>query len=235
MKRFAVPGFMMMLFMLSLFMPLSMKAADKLPSIDDVIAQYTKALGNLDAMEKRWVLDLRGTCDSSAAEESGPIEVLVQGSKFFMQLNGGALLMGVNQDVFWRHPRGQEIVTVPASVIAETVAIFDPSRVLHWKERFPQIAVTGIQNVDDHDVYVIETKPGDPATERLFVDRRSGLLVRDEILAKHELFTFADFRAVDGIEVPFTIHQTTPGPSYAYHFSVVKHLTDVDETMFQPK
>ncbi|HKR33128.1 MAG TPA: hypothetical protein VJT08_21795 [Terriglobales bacterium] len=74
-----------------------------------------------------------------------------------MLLNDGDLLMGVNQDTFWRHPRHGEILKVPASKIAETVAIFDPARVLHWKERFPSIAIMGTQQIDGHDTYVVET------------------------------------------------------------------------------
>lgn len=235
MKRNSVLFSMGLLLAATLFRALSMKAAEKVPSIDEIIAQYTKATGDQQALQKHWALDLRGQCESSVSDESGPIQVIVQGSKLLMRLNDGDLLMGFDTDTFWRHPRGQDILKVPAASIAETVAIFDPSRVLHWKEKFPQIRVTGTQKIDDRDAYVIETKPGDPATERLFIDRQSGLLIREEILAKQELFTFADFHVVDGVRVPFTIHQATPGPSYSYKFVEAKHVAKVDEATFQPQ
>ena len=220
---------------LSLLLSFPMTGADAVPSIDTIVAQYMKAVGERHLLEKHWALELRGQCESSVSEESGPIQVIVQGSKIFMKLNDGDLLMGVNQDTFWRHPRDGEILKVPASTMAETVAIFDSARVLHWKEKFPQIVVTGTQQVDGHEAYAIETKPGDPATERLFVDRRSGLLLRDEILAKREVFTFADFHLVDGVQVPFTIRQTTPGPSYTYKFAEAKHLVELDDVAFAPR
>ncbi|MBV9145636.1 MAG: hypothetical protein JO065_06945 [Acidobacteria bacterium] len=220
---------------LTFFLSSPVTGADAAPTIDNVIAQYAKAVGDRRSLEKNWALELRGHCESSVAEESGPIQVIVQGPKIFMQLSDGDLLMGVNQDTFWRHPRGGEILKIPAGAMAETVAIFDSARVLHWKEKFPAISVTGTQQVDGSDAYVIETKPGDPSTERLFIDRRSGLLIREEILAKHEVFTFADFHLVDGIQVPFTIHQSTPGPSYTYKFSEAKHVAEVDDAMFAPR
>lgn len=209
--------------------------ADKLPSIDDVIGQYTKAAGGRELLVKSWALSLRGTLESSNDEESGPLELIANGPRFFMQVNNGAVMMGVNEAVFWRHQQGREILKVPASTIAEIVAIFDPARVLHWKVRYPQIAVVGIQPVDNQEVYVVETKPGDPTAERLFIDRHSGLMVRDEVAQKHETFVFADFRSVDGVKIPLMIRQTTPTMSYVYRFSEARHVANVDESMFEPR
>jgi len=218
-----------------LLCPISTTCADNLPSIDDVIAKYIKAAGGRELLAKSWALSLRGTLESSNDEESGPLELVAYGPRFFMRVNNGAVLMGVNESVFWRHERGREILKVPASTLAETVAVFDSARVVHWKDRYPQIAVTGMQTVDNQEVYVIESKPGDPVAERLFINRDSGLIVRDEVTQKHETFTFGDFRYVDGVKIPFVVHQTTPTMTYVYQFSEAKHLTKVDESMFQPR
>jgi len=92
-----------------------------------------------------------------------------------------------------------------------------------------------VQTIDSRDTYLIETKPGDATGERLFVDRQTGLIVRDEVQQKHETFTFEDFRSVDGVRLPFVVHQTTPRDSYVYRFSEGKHLTRVDESLFEPR
>jgi hypothetical protein len=218
-----------------LLCPISTTCADNLPSIDDVITKYIKAAGGRELLAKSWALRLRGTLESSNDEESGPLELVAYGPRLFMRINNGAVLMGVNESVFWRHERGREILKVPASTIAETVAVFDSARVVHWKDRYPQIAVTAMQTVDNRQVYVIESKPGDPAAERLFIDRHSDLIVRDEVAQKHETFTFGDFRSVDGVKIPFVIHQTTPTMTYVYQFSEAKHVTKVDESMFKPQ
>ena len=219
----------------ALLCPISTIRADNLPSIDDVIAKYINAAGGRELLAKSWALNLRGTLESSNDEESGSLELVASGPRFFMQVNDGAVMMGVNESVFWRHERDREILKAPVSTIAETVAIFDPARALHWKERHPQIAVTGMQTVDNQEVYVIESKPGDPAAERLLIDRHSGLIVRDEVTQKHETFTFGDFRSVDGVKIPFLVQQTTPMMTYVYRFSEARHVAKVDESLFEPR
>jgi hypothetical protein len=36
--------------------------------------------------------------------------------------------------------------------------------------------VKGIEKIDGREAYVLETHPGSPTTERIYVDRQSGLI-----------------------------------------------------------
>jgi len=94
------------------FIMVSLVLAQKLPSIDEVIAQYQKAAGGRELLTKPWALSLKGVLESSNTEEEGRLELTANGPKFFMQINNGAVMMGVNETVFWRHAQGAEILKV---------------------------------------------------------------------------------------------------------------------------
>lgn len=113
--------------------------------------------------------------------------------------------------------------------------VFDPVRVLRWKEWYPEMAIKGTEKVGDKEAYVLETHPGKPGTERLFIDRQSGFLIRDEVMP-NVVFTFSDYRAIDGVQMALTIQQDTPaGVTYTYRFKEAKRLASVDESRFEPR
>jgi hypothetical protein len=213
----------------------SLRAEDTLPTIDQVIEQYIRALGDRAALEKHSVLVLSGHCEASAPDESGPVEILVRSPEVVFNLNKGGLLQGFSGTSVWRHAAEEGLRQQPGRQFAELVTVFDPARVLLWKEWYPEIRVTGIAKLGDRDAYVVETHPGAATSERILIDRQSGLLARDEVMPG-VTFTFSDYRAVNGVQIPFTIQQTAPnGLSYKYQFADVKWEAAVDDSRFQPQ
>jgi hypothetical protein len=213
----------------------SPRAAEGLPTIDQVIERYVHGLGDRTALEKHSTLVLSGNCEASAPDESGPVEILVRSPQVVFNLNKGGLLLGFNGTSVWRHAADEGLQQQSGRQFAELVAVFDPARVLLWKEWYPEIGVTGIEKLGDREVYVIETHPGSATSERILIDRQSGLLARDEVM-RGVAFTFSDYRMVDGVQIPFTIQQTAPnGLSYTYRFSDVRYEAVVDDSRFQPR
>jgi hypothetical protein len=213
----------------------SPRAAEGLPTINQVIEQYVHALGDRAALEKHPILVLIGNCVASAPDESGPVEILVRSPRVVFNLNRGGLLLGFNGTSVWRHAANEGLQQQSGRQLAELVTVFDPARVLLWKEWYPEIGVTGIAKLGDREVYVIETHPGSAASERIWIDRQSGLLARDEVM-RGVTFTFSDYREVDGVQIPFTIQQTAPnGLSYTYRFLDVRYEAVLDDSRFQPQ
>jgi hypothetical protein len=171
----------------------------------------------------------------SAPEESGPVEILVQTPRVAYNLKGGGLRMGFDGESVWRATVSEGVQQRKGRQFAERVTVFDASRALLWKQWYPEIAVTGIQKIGDRDAYVLETHPGQPSAEKLFIDRQSGLLVRDELLPQLA-FTFSDYREVDGVRTAFGVQQTTPaGITYTYRFSSIHRVAAANASRFQPK
>jgi hypothetical protein len=150
-------------------------------------------------------------------------------------LNDGALRMGFSGQAGWRHAAGQELQQRPGRQFVEIVTAFDPARVRWWKEWYPNMRVTGIEKVNGRDAYAISMNPDSKASEKLFIDRETGLAVRDEVLPG-VVFTFDDYRPVDGLQVAFRVRQETPaGVSYTYAFKEVKVLSEIEAAQFEPK
>jgi hypothetical protein len=219
----------------TLLFPTAPKAADDLPTVDQVIKQHVDALGGRTALEKHSTLVLSGNCEASVPDESGPVEILVRTPQVAFNLGKGGLQQGFTGTTVWRHAANEALQQRSGRQYAELVTVFDPARVLSWKEWYPEIAVTGIEKVDGREAYVIETHPGTATSERILIDRQSGLLVRDEVMPG-VVFTFSDYRAVDAIQIPFMIQQTAPsGLTYIFRFAEVKHREATDDSLFQPR
>lgn len=218
-----------------LLIPLAYRGTDSLLSLDQVTERHIKALGGRSALEQLGTVVLTGDCESTEKQESGPVEILIKTPKVTFDLGGGSLRMGFNGEVVWRHAAAEGLQKNAGREHAEIVTVFDPMRVLRWKEWYPEMAIKGTEKAGDKEAYLLETHPGKPGTERLFIDRQSGFLIRDEVMP-NLVFTFSDYRAVDGVQMAFTIQQDTPaGVTYTYRFKEAKRLASVDESRFEPR
>jgi hypothetical protein len=210
-------------------------APDQLPTLSQLLDQHMRAIGGERALAALASLLLKGTCDSTGQDESGPIEIVVSSPKVVYDLNGGALRMGYDGASVWRAAVPEGLQQRKGRQFAELVTVFDPARARWWKEWYPQMEVTGVRKLDDREAFVLETLPGSPSTERLFIDRVSGLLIRDEVAAQFA-FTFSDYRTVGGVMTAFAIQETTPnGVKYTYRFNSIAPAVGVDEARFHPR
>jgi hypothetical protein len=213
-------------------------AAAELPTTGQVVDRYIQAIGGPTALSQSGAVTLTGHCESTAPDETGLVEILVKTPKVAFSLGGGSLRMGYDGESVWRAAVSEGLQQRKGRQFAELMTVFDPARVLWWKEWYPEMAVKGTQKVGDRDTWVLETHPGNPATERLFIDRESGLLVRDEAVPGFA-FTFSDYRELKGahsVRAAFVVHETAPnGIVYTYRFEKIAPAAVVDEHRFQPR
>ncbi len=209
--------------------------ADPLPRLDQITELHQKALGGLGALERASALLLSGDCESTAQEESGPIQIVVSSPRVAFNLKNGDLRMGFSGQAGWRHVVGQNLQQHAGRQFAEIVTVFDPARVRWWKEWYPNMTVTGIEKVDGRDAYALTMTPGSKTSEKLFIDCETGLVVRDEVMPGM-VFTFEDYRPVNGLKIAFRIRQSTPNSvTYTYTFKDVKTVTGIEAAQFEPK
>ena len=79
-----------------------------------------------------------------------------------------------------------------------------------------------------------QTNPDRAGSGLLFIDRQSGLLVRDELMPGL-VFTFSDYREIQGVQVPFSIKQTGPASaSYTYSIQKASRIATTDDSRFKP-
>lgn len=205
------------------------------PMLDTVIEQHLKALGGRAALRTPEMLILKGRLQSTAEEEDGQsLEISIADPKVSVRVGDGSLQMGFNGDTVWRHVQSENLQQHKGRQLAELVTVFNPARALSWKEWYPALALKGSETIGDRKAYVLET--GSPNHERLFIDQQSGLLLRDEVMP-NVTFTFSDYRAVEGVQVPFKIQQTTAAADlkYTYRIDTAARVTKMEDTRFDPR
>jgi hypothetical protein len=109
---------------------------------------------------------------------------------------------------------------------------------LRLRELYPTMTLKGERTVGQGTAYLIEASPGDGSLRRMYFDKDTGLLVRNELeydTPRGRLaldWRFEDFREVDGVRLPFTAHELYNGGSATIRLGDVKHNADIDDSIF---
>ena len=114
----------------------------------------------------------------------------------------------------------------------------DFHREAHLKEVYTKLAVKGKDKVGDKEVYVVEATPAESSAETWYFDSQSGLMLRQDAeregpQGKQSVQVFLDnYKEVDGVKLPFSIHQITPAFTLDIKIEEVKHNVPVDDAKF---
>ena len=209
------------------------KALDPLPTVDQVLEKYYRAIGGQAAAQKitsrvSKISLLRGKLVNTGTPK---VEMIPRGetwavdlyqkapNKYLAVMNSpnGIIYQVFNGTTGWlKTPQGQrEMSSGELARVARQADFFWPFRL---KEKYSQLSLTGKERIDDHEVFVVEAVEAGaspPAaghqTARLFFDSKTGLLLRRTILTETpfgldpEQTDFQDYKQVEGVKVPFTV------------------------------
>lgn len=218
------------------------KPAGSMPTADQIIEKYVQAIGGKAAIEKQTSRVSKGTFDLPAFGASGPVEVYEKApnkTASVININGfGVVQEGYDGKVGWsqdpqsglREKSGSELAA--ARLDAE---FFKPIKV---KQLYPKIVVKGKDKVADKEVYVLEATPVDSSVETWYFDTQTGFMVRQDSeregpQGKQAIQVYLDdYREVDGIKLPFKLHQVTPQFSIDIKIEEVKHNVPIDDAKF---
>lgn len=232
-------------------------AAGALPTVDEILAKYTQALGGKEKIDKLTSLSMK----ASRTEVRGPnpprtvngemyrkapnklmmVQVMQRGDQVQkqMQAYNGTILWGGNEQGAQEVRRAQDVNG------ARRDAVFNRNFAL--KEQFSAMEVKGREWIGDKEAYVVEGTFADTAIEksvfgvkreRLYFDTKSGLLLRralelDTPLGRlPEQTDFEDYRAVEGVMIPFTIISSRPPFTQITKFSEITGNTPLDDAKF---
>jgi hypothetical protein len=163
-------------------------------------------------------------------------------------LHGAGKKVGTMRDYFDGTAGGAEASFSPPAVksgkqLADAAIAADFYPELNWKRHFKTVTIRQVDKVGDEEVYVVEKRPenGNPITE--YVSTRSFLLLkRDSRLSLPGVQislpvseTFSDYRAVDGVMLPFQRVQSLPSMgNTVIKVKDVRFDTPVPDSAFQP-
>jgi len=116
----------------------------------------------------------------------------------------------------------------------------DFTEFLRLNERFTSIRVFGKEKLGNRDVHSVGAATPDGNRQKLYFDIATGLLVRRVLTIKTvlgslpEITDFEDYRAVDGIKLPFKITWSRPPFSVKRSFREIRLNVPIDDGEFRP-
>jgi hypothetical protein len=215
-----------------------------LPSTDEIIARYTRAIGGEAAIEKLNTRVSRGTettTDRMTPPRIIPVEIFQLAPDKLLVIRNGS--QGTSSEVFdgskgWVTD-GRVKREMPGKELEAAKREADFFRYLKIKESYPQMRVLAKEKVGDREAYVVGATSRENDRERLYFDAQTGLLVRKYVAFKTafgsipEVTDFEDYRDVSGAMVPFTIRWSRPPFGVVRKFSEIRFNSVVDPAKFR--
>jgi len=212
-------------------------ASVALPSADQVIANYRKAVGGATLKSIR----VSGT---NIVAMSGSITfeayALFPDRLLLTSRNrGNEVQIILNGDRGWRvTPQSRN--PIPPEGLGDVRARYEYLLlpVKYEKSETPR-TVRGIEKIGDSSYYVLESHTGNKS-ERLYFDVQSGLLykVRTEIETRLgtrvEERTFEDYRDLNGIKLPYLITNHYMEDQSQFKIAEIQTNIDIDPSRFEP-
>ena len=219
------------------------------PSVDDVLAKYAQALGGDAAIQRVSSLSEKGTVETLAATPPGTpgaptvsqyaAEVYRKSPDKVITITH--LPAAISEEAYdgsigWRQTgaNGREDTGGALAVLKSSAEIFPGLRA---KENYTGLVVDASEKIGDRDAFrVIGQRPN--GLDRLYFDAQSGLLLRlwttmDTPLGSiPQEMNFEDYRAVNGVMIPFTIRIVAMTGDRTYKWDQVVVNAPVEDKIF---
>ena len=248
MKTLAIGGLLALL-----LVPSSARAQSL--TAEQVVEKHLAAVGGREALMKITSRKATGvmTISTPGGDLSGPVEMTAKAPnkmRALVRLDltplGGPGEMVVDQmfdgTTGWMSNSMQGDTPMAGDQLDGAKNAFFPSPVLNYKEHGFTIAIEPNQKVNDRDAYVLLMTPKSGPAARMFFDAQTFLLVRTvskvnnpQLGEVEQVSEPTDYKAVDGIQVAFTIYQSAGGQNVTMKFTKIENNVAVDDAVFIKK
>ena len=215
-------------------------AAPALPSVERIWTSYVNAVGPVGSPPRGTGIIISGW-DDRPEGRYGKVEIVLSGADRYratVTAPTGTTSQGFDGDVAWvaTNDRVQRLAGDDIARLRRIAMRYRPV-----KDRPADLRVVGVERVADHDVYVASAKTSAITTLTLYFDVVTGLLRREVtttetlLLPLQEQVDYADYRDVNGIQLPFHV-QTSEGAPYGdvtRTFLQIRRNVPVDDALFR--
>lgn len=218
--------------------------AAKLPTVAQVLENYSTAIGGREAAMKIKSRTYKGKATIVQANISGTVESFAKPNAMMltvMKLSGlGDFVQGYDGKIAWASDpiSGDRILAGEELARQKSLAGFYRDQDLG--SAYSKLEVTGIEAIDSSDAYVMKGTLPDSDPDTLYFDVKSGFLVRSDMTAASpagrmkSITMLSDYREVDGIKFPFRTVTKLPQFDIVITLDEVKHNTEIQNSMFTP-
>jgi hypothetical protein len=213
------------------------------PTVDQIIDRYVEAIGGEAAVRRITSRSMKGTYDMPSQNLIAPFEILMKAPNKMLMLinipNAGLVSRGFDGTTGWAEDPQNGLRDLRGAELAQTKLSSDIHYDIKLKELYPRMTLKGKEVVNDREAYVIEAVPAEGRPEKLYFDTQSGLLVRKDAIidgpqGEYPSTTYMqDYRAVDGVKVPFSLQQKTPFGDVFLKLTAVQNNINIDNKDFE--
>jgi photosynthetic reaction center cytochrome c subunit len=213
-------------------------AAPALPAAQAILDKYLTAVGGAEAVQK-----VRTQVQTGNIEVSGqkfPIEVYSQAPNKRIStshMGPNASVTAYNGETGWLStPNGIRQMSAAEQKAASIDAqLYFP---VWLPKAYPECKATAGDEIDGKRTYLVSATGPDQLPLNMYFDQQSGLLVRLIRYAETPLgrnptqIDYADFRAVDGLKLPYRWTLARPNGRFTIQIEEVKQNVPEDEKLF---
>jgi hypothetical protein len=207
-------------------------------TVDDVLQKYVDAIGGTSAVGKLASAVMRGTATNRAGQASPVVVSEKVGDKYRSVIEGKpGTTRVVNGTAAWTQTgeRTRDLNGVQALALRAYPSLGLASQL---KTKYQRLAVGRYERLEGRDVIGLNGAPTPDTAETLYFDRTSGLLVRrlarlQTTMGRLQVqIDYADYRAVDGVKLPFEVRITDWDSVTTERFSEIQLNAAVDDKAF---
>jgi len=198
-----------------------------------------KAMGGSNAIRSIRQSTITGTVKRIGDNAEGRFSIrLSKPNRFNIEYNLAAfrLEMGNNGRSGWTNDTalGLRTLTGQASNDFQAMSAFNNSLWLDLKKERAKIVSGGTATVNGRVTNVVVVTTAKNVSYKLYFDRASALLVRDEFPFGETMWitTYSDHKKIDGVMTPFAFTRTTGAEELAFTVEEVNNKSNVDVASF---
>jgi photosynthetic reaction center cytochrome c subunit len=212
----------------------------KLPTTDEVIDRYTRAIGGQEAIDKlktRVSLGKLITANRMAPPATVSLEIYQQAPNKYLRV-AAVERAAFNGETGWKKGDGG-LLNLEDRDLNDLKREADFFRFLKLRESYPSMRVLSKEKIGDREAYVVGATSRDNSREKLYFDSATGLLIRKYVAVKTalgaipEVMDFDDYREAGGVKFPFTVFWSRPPFAATQKFAEMKINLPIDDAKFE--
>ena len=199
------------------------------PSVERIIASYRKAVGSADAFSKLRSLTLNGIRVEPDGKTTEPEDVTWHQGTMTVSTTYGTYVVTERSDGKTASKTGNgSPIKLQSDELAQIKREAQLFGVADLAKVYTTLKYIGVERIDGKEVYKIRAIPAEGPSEHLFLDIRSGLLIRriattPTVIGDFQFqVDYSDFKAIRGIKFPMTIRFAMPAIEWTRKVSNVK-------------
>lgn len=218
------------------------KAAEKLPTPDQLLETYIKAVGGAAQARKFSSRIMKGTIEIPALSLTGIAEIyLAAPDKFFSLVRleqVGDFVQGFDGQVGWSSDPNSGLREFEGEELAQFRRHSQFYHDLRFTELYPERRVIGKAKVGEKDAWVLEALAKDAPPEKFYFDTESGLLLRHDTVqitpeARIDVEQYySEYSVIDGIRLPMLLRHVDAQTSWQVHFIEITHNVPIEAARF---